>query len=334
MNQPTPETVPPPGGGWFWQTQAGCDRTQHNVAMDTRTQLSEFLRTRRARLQPADVDMPAFGGQRRVPGLRREELAQLAGVSVDYYTRLEQGRARNVSDEVLDAVSTALRLDPDERAYLFNLAQPTTVAKRRRPPKPERVRPGLRRLLDMSHAVPAYIVGRRCDILAWNQAACALFTDFDRLPARERNWGRLIFHNEDIQNLYQDWTIKARETVGYLRLNAAAYPRDSELANLVGELSVSSENFRRWWADHNVKEKSHGHKIFHHPVVGEMTLEFETMRVPHEPDQVFVAYTAPANTPSETALQLLTNWHAQPASPNSQTTNKPDTTHARQPRVG
>ncbi|MEV0231863.1 helix-turn-helix transcriptional regulator [Nonomuraea sp. NPDC050786] len=274
--------------------------------MDRRAELSTFLRTRRARISPDEVGLRSTG-RRRVPGLRREELAQLAGVSVDYYVRLEQGRAPGVSAEVLDAVANALRLDAAERAHLRDLSGSGRRAARHAPP-PERVRPGLRRLLEMARDVPAYIVGRRCDVLAWNHMACALFTDFGALPAEERNWGRMIFLNPGIQALYADWTIKAKETVSYLRLKAGAYPGDPVLAALVGELSMRSEDFRHWWAEHDVVDKTHGRKTFHHPLVGELTLDHETLRIADEPDQVLITYTAEAGSPSETALQLIGSW--------------------------
>jgi transcriptional regulator with XRE-family HTH domain len=275
--------------------------------MEKRAELTEFLRTRRARLQPEDVGLRPFGGRRRVPGLRREELAQLAGVSVDYYVRLEQGRTQNVSEEVLDAVAQALRLDDDERDHLRNLAKPGR-ARRRPPARVERVRPGLQRLLEMAEGIPAYIVGRRCDVLAWNRMAAATFTDFGALSPADRNWGRLIFLNEDVQALFDDWTIKARETVAFLRLRAGEFPDDPELAALVGELSVKSEDFRRWWADHNVKDKNFGSKKLHHPLVGELTLEYETFRATDNSDQVLVTYTAEADSASEAALRLLGSW--------------------------
>jgi transcriptional regulator with XRE-family HTH domain len=276
--------------------------------MDKRVELTEFLRTRRARLQPEEAGVRPFGGRRRVPGLRREELAQLAGVSVDYYVRLEQGRTNNVSDEVLDAVAQALRLDDDERAYLRNLAKP--VRRRRRPPRPERVRPGLRRLLEVAENIPAYIIGRRGDVLAWNRLAAALFVDFGALSPAERNWARLIFLNEDVRELFDDWTVKGRESVAYLRLQAGNYPDDTELAALVGELSVKSEHFRRWWADHNVRDHTNGPKHLHHPLVGEMILHYECLKMPDAPDQLLVTYTAEAGSPSDTALRLLAGWHA------------------------
>ncbi|MFG1998947.1 helix-turn-helix transcriptional regulator [Spirillospora sp. NPDC048911] len=280
--------------------------------MSDRSELTEFLRTRRARLQPEDVGLQAFGGRRRVPGLRREELAMLAGVSVDYYVRLEQGRTQNVSEEVLQAVARALQLDEDERAHLRNLARPARSAGRRRQPpaRAERVRPGMQRLLEMAEGMPAYIVGRRLDVLAWNRMAAAVFTDFAGLSPAGRNWGRMIFLNEDVQALYEDWTLKARETVAFLRLRAGEYPDDPELAALVGELSVKSEDFRRWWADHNVKDKSNGKKNMHHPLVGDMTLHYETLRATDNADQVLVVYTAEAGSPSEAALRLLAGWGA------------------------
>jgi transcriptional regulator with XRE-family HTH domain len=282
--------------------------------MEARAELSQFLRTRRARLRPDAVGIPHFGRQRRVPGLRREELAQLAGVSVDYYTRLEQGRTRNVSDDVLDAVARALELSDDERTHLFDLAKPLrpTQSRRQRPIRPERVRPGPQRLLDMATDMPAYIVGLRCDVLAWNRMARLLFCDFDTMPLRDRNWGRMIFLNEDIQSLYEDWTIKARETVSYLRLKAGAYPDDRELAALIGELSVKSGEFRGWWASHDVRDKTFGTKTFHHPLVGRITLEHETMCLPGDSDQMLVMYTAQAHTQSDTALRLLNTFDTQP----------------------
>lgn len=273
--------------------------------MDKRAELTEFLRSRRARLRPEDVGLPPFGGRRRVPGLRREELAQLAGVSVDYYVRLEQGRTRNVSEEVLDAVAGALRLSDDERAYLRNLARPARTARRRPPARTERVRPSLRRLLEAAEGVPAYVVGRRCEVLAWNRMACALFTDFGALPPAERNWARLIFLNEEIQALFDDWTAKAKDTVAFLRLRAGEYPEDPELTALVGELSVKSEHFRRWWADHNVKNKRSCRQVLHHPLVGRIELDVEMLRVADEADQMMAAYTAERGSPSETALRLL-----------------------------
>ena len=208
--------------------------------VDPRTELSEFLRSRRARLSPDDVGLPQYGRTRRVPGLRREELAQLAGVSVAYYTRLEQGNGRNVSAEVLDSIARALRLDDAERAHLRNLAH--CKPDKKKPPRSQ-VRPALRNLLD-GVGVPAYIGGRRSDIHAWNPMAAALFGDWGELPARERNWARLIFLRPSYQDLFVDWQSKAADVVAFLRKDAGCYPNDPELAALVGELSLKSEHFR------------------------------------------------------------------------------------------
>lgn len=254
--------------------------------------------------------MQPFGGRRRVPGLRREELAQLAGVSVDYYVRLEQGRTNNVSEEVLDAVSTALRLSDVERTHLFNLAKPGKSSRRQRMPRTEQVRPSVQRLLDMAENVPAYVIGRRGDVLAWNRLARVLFADFEALPPRERNWPRMIFLHEEVQSRFADWTIKARETVAFMRMRAGQYPDDQELIALVGELSVRSEDFRRWWADHNVSEKCSGCKVMTHPLVGEIVMDFESLRISDEADQVLVTYTVEAGSPSEQALRLLADWTA------------------------
>jgi transcriptional regulator with XRE-family HTH domain len=271
---------------------------------DSRTELSEFLRSRRARLSPDDVGLPQYGRTRRVPGLRREELAQLAGVSVAYYTRLEQGNGRNVSTEVLDSIARALRLNDAERAHLHNLAHSKPGKKRA---VRSQVRPALKNLLD-GVGVPAYIGGRRSDIHAWNPMAAALFGDWGELEPRERNWARLIFLRPSYQDLFVDWQSKAADVVAFLRMDAGCYPDDPELAALVGELSVKSEMFRQLWARHDVKEKTFGTKKVRHPLVGDMTLSWETLRMPSEPDLFFTTYHAEPGTASAEALQLLASW--------------------------
>lgn len=271
---------------------------------DPRTELSEFLRSRRARLSPDDVGLPQYGRTRRVPGLRREELAQLAGVSVAYYTRLEQGNGRNVSTEVLDSIARALRLNDAERAHLRNLAHSKPSKKKA---VRSQVRPALKNLLD-GVGVPAYIGGRRSDIHAWNPMAAALFGDWGELEPRERNWARLIFLRPSYQDLFVDWQSKAADVVAFLRMDAGCYPDDPELAALVGELSVKSEKFRQLWARHDVKEKAFGTKKLRHPLVGDMTLAWETLRMPSEPDLFFTTYHAEPGTASAEALQLLASW--------------------------
>jgi transcriptional regulator with XRE-family HTH domain len=269
--------------------------------------LGGFLQSRRARIQPEDVGLPPYG-RRRVPGLRREEVAQLAGVSVDYYIRLEQGRGRNVSNEVLDAVARVLRLDPAEHEHLRDLARPGRAGRTAsRAPAASRVRPGVRLMLDAMRDVPAFVLGRRMDVLAWNDL-CGALQDFR--AGTVPNMVRAVFRSPGARTLYPDWAAVAAETVAYLRLDAGRHPDDPQLAALVGELSVHSEDFRRLWADHLVKEKTHGVKRISHPVAGELELAYETMALPGDPDQTVVVYTAPAGSPSAERLALLASWTA------------------------
>ncbi|MFE5659512.1 helix-turn-helix domain-containing protein [Streptomyces sp. NPDC056517] len=279
--------------------------------MDLSAELSEFLRSRRARLKPEDVGLPDFGRHRRVPGLRREELAQLAGVSVAYYTRLEQGNGRNVSMEVLDSIARALRLSDTERAHLTHLAKPTAKKRQHRAAfaRPQQVRPGLRHLLDAMEGIPAFVVGRRLDVLAWNRMARALMGDFEAMEPTERNVARMVFLGPNSRDLYRDWECKATEVVSVLRLYAGCYPEDPALLALVGELSVRSEEFRSLWAAHTVADKGHGTKVLRHPLVGEMTLTYESMQVAGgDPDLMLITYQAEPGTASADALRLLAQW--------------------------
>lgn len=275
--------------------------------LDRRAELSEFLRTRRARLKPEDVGMPDFGRHRRVPGLRREELAQLAGVSVAYYTRLEQGNGRNVSAEVLDAISRALRLTDAEHAHLTHLAKPKQH-KKKQGARPQQVRGALRQLLDTLDGVPAYITGRRSDVLVWNRMAAAVFGDWAELPAQERNWARMVFLRPEYHDLFVEWEQKAIDIVCLLRMDAGCHPDDPRLSALVGELSVKSEDFRRLWATHDVKEKTHGVKRLRHPLVGDLSLQYESFQLAGDSEQVLVTYHAEPGSPSAEALHLLSSW--------------------------
>jgi transcriptional regulator with XRE-family HTH domain len=291
---------------------AGGSADGPGAGLDRRAELSEFLRTRRARLKPEDVGLPDYGRHRRVPGLRREELAQLAGVSVAYYTRLEQGNGRNVSAEVLDSIARALRLNDAEHSHLIHLAKPKQN-KKRFAARTQQVRGALGQLLDSMDGVPAYVVGRRSDVLAWNRMAAALFGDWGELPERERNWARMVFLKPEYRDLFVDWEQKASDVVGYLRLDAGCHPDDPRLSALVGELSVKSGDFRRLWARHDVKEKTHGVKLLRHPLVGELTLSFETFRLGDDPEQSLVTYHAEPGSPSADALRLLASWGADAA---------------------
>lgn len=284
--------------------------------MDRRTELGAYLRSRRARLRPSDVGLPQGIGTRRVPGLRREELALLAGVSVDYYVELEQGRAGAVSDVVLDALARALRLDDDERAHLTNLARPAAPGRRRRTPRAT-VRPGLQLLLDTFGGHPAYVVGPRTEVLAWSPLAAALFTDFGALPPEQRNMAWLVYLEESWHGLYSDWETKAADVVGFLRLQAGRLLDDPELTALVGELSIKSDVFRAHWAAQNVREKTFGSVALHHPAVGGLDLSWESFRSPTSADQTLVVYSAAPGSPTEERLRLLESWHA-PSTPHPQ----------------
>ncbi|SEP52714.1 helix-turn-helix domain-containing protein [Amycolatopsis saalfeldensis] len=276
--------------------------------------LREFLRSRRAKVTPEEAGLPPYPGARRVPGLRREEVAQLAGVSVDYYVRLERGRNLNVSESVLDAVARALRLNELERSHLFTLAKPRRGRPRALPP--QRVRPGLRLVLDSLTEVPALVLGRRMDVLAANRLARALYTDFDALPARSRNMARLIFLDDAMRAVYADWEGAARGIVASLHLYAGRNPHDPALADLVGELSVRDQDFRHWWADHDVFERTHGVKHLHHPLVGELVLGYEAFTPADDPEQTLGISTVEPGSPSEERLRLLGSW-TEPATSDS-----------------
>ncbi|MEV6808902.1 helix-turn-helix transcriptional regulator [Streptomyces sp. NPDC051132] len=283
--------------------------------MDRSSEIREFLRTRRARITPDQAGLTPHGGPRRVPGLRREEVAQLAGVSVDYYIRLERGRTQGVSETVLEAVARALHLDEAERAHLFDLAQPaaTTQARRKRPLAPQRVHPVLYRTLD-SLSVPAVVQGRRTDVLAANRLAYALYTDFEARPRRERNFARFVFLDEAARALYADWEKVAGDCLAMLRLYAGRHPDDPQLTELIGELSLHSDTFRRMWADHDVQAHTTGTKRLHHPLVGDLTLDYLVLAVEGDPEQTLTIYTPEPASPSAEALALLASWTGTSAS--------------------
>lgn len=273
--------------------------------MDQPAPIGAFLRSRRSRLRPEDVGLTVFGTRRRVPGLRREELAQLAGISADYYVRVERGRVDNVSEAVVDAIATALRLSPDERLHLHNLAHPPGQV----PAEPPEIRPRLRQLVTALDPTPAYVVGHRTDVLAWNRAATAVFDiDFAALPAAERTWAHLVFHNEAVRRLTAPaWPELARRVVTYLRLRAGARPGDTALHALVAALSVSSDQFRYMWETHDVGDPAHGRYHLTHPRVGDLHLDFEFLTLPDDPAaRALVLYSAEPGTDSHRALLSLT----------------------------
>jgi transcriptional regulator with XRE-family HTH domain len=280
--------------------------------VDRRSELSEFLRSRRARLSPDETGVASYGTRpRRVPGLRREELAQLAGVSVDYYIRLEQGRTTNVSDAVLDAVARALRLDADERDHMYRLTRPSRGARVSSPR--QIVHPYVRDLLEAMTEAAAYVIGRRTDVLAWNRLGSALIGDLDAMPLRNRNFARLLMTDGPTQALFRDVPTKACDLVAFLRVDVGRHPDDPELIGLIEELSVHSELFRRTWAEHPVRDKSHALAAIQHPLVGRLDLAYVALRLPDDPDQVLVTYSAPPDSPSAASLRVLASWHASPS---------------------
>jgi transcriptional regulator with XRE-family HTH domain len=270
--------------------------------------LGAFLKARRAQLTPHEVGLPEVGTHRKVAGLRREEVAQLAAISVDYLTRLEQGRVQ-ASASVLVTLCRALRLDEDQQAYLHELAgkPPRT---RRRPA--QQARPAMRRLLGQLTETPAIVLGRRLDILGWNAGATALYTDFARLTARNRNYVRLLFTDPAFRALHADWEHDARTVVASLRMEAATDPDDPELAVLVGELAVQDADFRTWWATHQVTRAGYGTKHYRHPLVGDLTLDCDTWDSPDGSGQRLMIVSAEPGTPSHDRLRILTSWNAEP----------------------
>ena len=279
--------------------------------MDTRDDVREFLASRRAKITPAQAGLPSFGGTRRVTGLRRAEVALLAGVSPDYYTRLERGNLSGVSDSVLDAIARALQLDEAERSHLHDLARAanTSTRTRRRPAK-QQIRPGVRSLLDAMTDAPAFVRNGRLDILAANPLGEALYAPAFDTPDRPVNLARFCFLDPRADDLYPDWNDAANTTVALLRTEAGRDPYDRALTELVGELATRSDEFRARWAAHNVRLHHTGVKHFQHPVVGRLDLAFEAMPLPADPGLTLTAYSAQPGSPAHDALRLLASWAA------------------------
>jgi len=278
--------------------------------MDTKSEVREFLTSRRARITPEQAGVTAYG-ERRVPGLRREEVAVLAGVSVDYYTRLERGNLSGVSEGVLEALARALQLDEAERAHLFDLAraaQPTTPARRRR--RRQQVRPGVQRMLDAMTGAPAFVSNARLDILATNRLGRVLYAEMFEGAVQPPNTARFTFLDPSATDLYVDWERVANEVVAILRSGAGRDPHDRDLSDLVGELSTQSETFRKLWAGHNVRIHDTGVKKFHHPVVGDLSLTYETTQLSADTGLTMFAFTAEPGSKSEEGLNLLASWAA------------------------
>jgi transcriptional regulator with XRE-family HTH domain len=280
--------------------------------VDTKSEISEFLTSRRARLSPEQAGLRTYGDDnRRVPGLRREEVALLAGVSVDYYTRLERGNAGGVSDSVLEGLARALQLNEPERAHLFDLARaahPTSTTRRRA--TKQRIRPSVQRMLDAITGAPAFVRNGRLDILAANRLGYAFYSEMFASQAKPANTARFVFLDPRSTDFYADWERVANEIVAILRSEAGRDPYDRGLSDLVGELSTQSETFRKRWAAHNVRFHDTGLKEVHHPVVGDLSLTFETMELSADEGLVMFVYTAELGSKSEQGLNLLASWAA------------------------
>jgi len=280
--------------------------------MDNRSEVREFLVSRRARISPEQAGVEPSGGRRRVPGLRRDEVARLAGLSVDYYTRVERGNLTGVSDSVLDAVARALDLDHAERDHLHDLARTANLGSRPRAPKPpaHSLRPATQHLLDSITGAPAFVGNNRMDLVAANELGFALYSEMFRTSARPANHSRFIFLDPRARDLYPDWNRAANVNVQILRRDAGRSPFDKELSDLVGELSVRSEEFRTLWGAHDVRRHYSGAKQFQHPVVGALELTYHVMELEDDPGHTLTVYTAAPGSPSEDALRLLSTWAA------------------------
>ena len=287
--------------------------------VDNRMEAREFLATRRAKLSPEQAGVPLYSHRRRVPGLRREEVAQLAGVSTDYYTRLEKGNLGGASDSVLDAIAGALQLDDAERAHLFDLARAArgTAAREPRRRAQTRVRPSMQRVLESMATAPAFIRNGRLDVLAANSLGRALYAPVFDDPVRTPNLARFCFLDPRADDFYPDWDEAANTTVALLRTEAGRAPYDRALTELVGELATRSDAFRTRWAAHNVRLHRTGAKHFHHPVVGDLGLAFDAMELPADSGLTLTAYTAEPGTASAEKLALLASWSAPLPGPGS-----------------
>ena len=280
--------------------------------MDHRAEIRDFLRTRRAKISPEQANLVAHSGHRRVPGLRREEVAMIAGVSSDYYARLERGNVSGVSDDVLGSIARALQLDEAETAHLYDLARGARAitSPRRRAASPQHVRQSVQRLLDAWTGAPAWIRNERMDFLAANQLGYALYSEVFTDPVRPANNARFLFLNHRARDFHVDWEQSANDVVAILRSHADRNADDRTLMELIGELSARSEAFRTKWANHNVRFHRTGVKRLRHPVVGDLELAYEAMELPADPGLTMFAYTAEPASASEERLKLLASWAA------------------------
>jgi transcriptional regulator with XRE-family HTH domain len=283
--------------------------------MDPRAEIREFLVSRRARITPEQAGLAAYGSNRRVKGLRREEVAMLAGISAEYYVRLERGNVRGVSEDVLDGITRALQLDETDRMHLFDLARAANASPARRAGRSgsqECVRPVVQRILDSLVGVPAFVQSARLDVLAANRLGEAFYAPQFEDLVRPVNGARFVFLNPRAKEFFVDWDTIANDCVGMLRAEAGRDPYDKRLSDLIGELSTRSEEFRQRWAAHHVKLHRTGVKRFRHPVVGDLTLDYEALDLAGDPGQRMLVYSAEPGSPSYEGLQLLASWASTP----------------------
>ncbi len=278
--------------------------------MDVRADVRDFLTSRRARITPDRAGLPAYGANRRVPGLRREEVALLAGVSVDYYIRLERGNLAGASDSVLDAVAAALQLDDAECGHLFDLARRSAGVTPQRRSAPQRIRPVVHQVLAAITDAPAWVRNARHDLLAANPLAQALYAPLSADPRRPANNARFVFLDPAAKDFFRDWDRAADDIAAMLRSEAGRHPNDKSLSDLIGELTTRSQDFTRRWAAHDVRFHRAGTKRLRHPVVGELDLNFEAMTLASDPDLTLLVYTAEPGSPTADALRLLGSWAA------------------------
>ena len=306
----------------------GTDRTPHPSAtrfslegVSTESDIREFLASRRAKITPQQAGLPAYGGNRRVPGLRREEVALLAGVSIDYYVRLERGRLAGASEEVLDSIANALQLDEAERAHLYDLARAAAKRPARRRPARGALPDSVLRVLESMSDSPAFIRNGRTDILAINQLGRALYSPmYADSSVKTVNIARFQFLDPRARDFFPEWDQSVNATVALLRTEAGRAPHDRELTGLVGELVTRSEEFRTAWAKHNVRLHHTGRKAVRHPAVGVLNLDFDAMELPALPGLTLTALSAAPGTPEDDALRLLATWSA---TQNAETPDQP-----------
>ncbi|WP_454852570.1 helix-turn-helix transcriptional regulator [Promicromonospora soli] len=279
--------------------------------IDYRAEIREFLSSRRARIAPEQAGLTAYGSNRRVKGLRREEVAMLAGVSVDYYIRMERGNLSGASEGVLHALAGALQLDEAEREHLFSLARAAGPgrARRRRDPSAA-LRPAVQQMLDAISDAPAWVRNGRHDILAMNSLARALYAPVLADPRRPANTARFVYLDPAARDFFVEWERTANDAAAMLRLEAGRSPHDKALIELIGQLSTQSEVFRKRWASHDVRFHRSGRKVLRHPVVGRLDLDFESLDVLSKPGLRLNVYTAPAGSPTADGLKLLASWAA------------------------